>query len=719
MGVASPQATAVRLGQYLEGLQAHGPVAIVGGHYTWPGVPDSFALDSAESADDAARSLGLRPTIFLNDIGAASCGLATCGLSPIPTDGPRPPGTHSQPAEAAEWLERLPELVAAARRGNDWQGLAMEVDAHLVPAEARHSAPLGWLLRVEESVYRADRRRFLPLLLMRALDRELPGVLFERTVLNGATRSIHRIHKRGLSDDLQVEHGEDGQTRYVLRFGDETITLRHESRLRGSATTCAGIIAHLYYRLIKSMVDGEDTQEASVVYLVPAFDRARLRQGIRAFQGLYPSLLKGVGLERVRLSQGVYTSRSPPRLLIEETRVDLETRYGSRSILAVSPGTPRGSQAIDQDGAPSLYLDHNATTPVDPRVLDRMTHCLTETYGNPSSAHEAGWRAELAMEEARHAVATLIRAQPDEIIFTSGATEANNWVMQGLARQVRTVYASKIEHKSVLEPIMRLSRQGIEWTPLPVDQDGAVSVPAECLTPKSLVSVMGAHNEIHTLTDLEPIGRACRGAGAFFHTDAVQALGAVDLDVERLGVDVASFSSHKIHGPKGVGALFVSRRIRGLLEPLLVGGGQEQGLRAGTQAVSAIVGFGEACRILATDGPAERIRLRELAADFLDQLCTHGVRFRLVGPPDLSLRKPGCLALILEGVVAARFSETMRDLAISHGSACTTNSGSSHVLEGLGLSAQASGFLRVAFGRQSQDTDPAEAARHIREAVGR
>src|SRR3954454_23414740 len=265
-----------------------------------------------------------------------------------------------------------------------------------------------------------------------------------------------------------------------------------------------------------------------------------------------------------------------------------------------------------------IYLDNNATTRCDPRVVETMLPYFTEKYGNAASRnHVFGWEAEEAVDAARDQVARVIGASGKEMIFTSGATESNNLAIKGVAAMYKKkgnhLITQMTEHKAVIDPCKRLEREGFQVTYLPVDKYGQVHAEqvAEAMTDKTiLVSIMAANNEIGTLQPVKAIGKLCKSKGIIFHTDAVQAAGKVPLDVEAMGIDLLSLSAHKIYGPKGIGALYVRRRnphVR--LEPLFDGGGHERGMRSGTLPVPSIVGLGLACRLCAEEMTVEAKRL--------------------------------------------------------------------------------------------------------------
>lgn len=374
-----------------------------------------------------------------------------------------------------------------------------------------------------------------------------------------------------------------------------------------------------------------------------------------------------------------------------------------------------------------IYLDNNATTRTDPRVVEAMLPFFTEHYGNAASRnHVFGQRAEEAVEQAREQVALVIGASPREIVFTSGATESNNLALKGVAgmyrKQGNHMVTVATEHKAVLDPCKRLARDGFEVTVLPVDRYGRVTVEqvAAALTERTiLVSVMAANNEVGTLQPIRAIGRLCKNRGVLFHTDAVQAVGKVPVDVEDLGVDLLSLSAHKMYGPKGVGALYVRRhapRVR--LEPLFDGGGHEGGLRSGTVAVPNVVGFGMACILCQREmaGEAERLtrlreRLRQGILDRLDDVTLNG------HPTE---RLPGNLNLSFAYVQGDALMMSLRDIAISSGSACTYASlEPSYVLKALGLNDDlAHSSIRFGVGRfnseEEIDTVIEEVTRSVR-----
>lgn len=355
-----------------------------------------------------------------------------------------------------------------------------------------------------------------------------------------------------------------------------------------------------------------------------------------------------------------------------------------------------------------IYLDNNATTRTDPRVVEAMLPFFTERYGNAASRHHAfGRDAEEAVEGAREQVAGLIGAKAREIVFTSGATESDNLALKGVMEANRArgdhLITAVTEHHAILDVAKRLERQGFGVTYLPVDGDGLVTADQveEAITSKTvLVSLMAANNEVGTLHPLEEIGGVCKRRGVLFHSDAAQAAGKVSLDVERLGIDLLSLSAHKMYGPKGVGALYVrkqSPRVR--LEPQMDGGGHERGARSGTLNVPGIVGFGVACSLCAQEMGAERERLTALRERLRQGIAGALEGVKLNGHPERRL--PGNLNLSFDWVKGEALLMALRGVAVSSGSACTSaNPEPSYVLRALGLSDElAYGSLRFGLGR--------------------
>jgi cysteine desulfurase len=361
-----------------------------------------------------------------------------------------------------------------------------------------------------------------------------------------------------------------------------------------------------------------------------------------------------------------------------------------------------------------IYLDYAATTPVDPAVVRAMNACMGPEgdFGNPGSAtHHFGRRAAARVEAARAQVASLLSAKPDEIIFTSGATESNNLAVLGIARanadRGRHLVTSRIEHKAVLDPCKRLEKEGFSVTYLTPDRSGWVDPDAvrAALRPDTvLVSIMFANNEIGVLQDVRAIGAVCRERGVAFHTDAAQAVGKISVDVRELAVDTLSFTGHKLYGPKGAGALYVRRSARPLLQAVTFGGGQERGLRPGTLATHQIVGLGAACELARELQPAETARLTGLRERLWQGIGgLGGVHLNGEDAP----RLPGILNVSVEGVEGESLVVSLGELAISTGSACNSASAEpSYVLRALGRDTQlAQSSLRFSLGRFTTEAD--------------
>jgi cysteine desulfurase len=376
-----------------------------------------------------------------------------------------------------------------------------------------------------------------------------------------------------------------------------------------------------------------------------------------------------------------------------------------------------------------VYMDHHATTPVDRRVLEAMLPYFSGEFGNAASIdHEYGFKAAGAIENAREQIARLLNAQPDEIIFTSGATEADNLAILGTAeRNVERgnhIISCMTEHKAVLDTCEYLERKGWQVTYLPVDQYGLVDPDAvrKAITPRTvLISIMAANNEIGTLAPLADIGRIAREHDVLFHTDATQAVGHVPLNVESIGIDMLSLSAHKIYGPKGVGALYVRKRLKRVrLAPQMHGGGHERGMRSGTLNVPGIVGLGKAVEIASVDMDNEAYRLRRLR----DQLWA-GLQ-DTVGEVDLNghpvQRLPNNLSIAIPGIESRSLLVQLKhDVALSTGSACTTAKVEpSHVILALGYGeGRAYSSLRFGLGRENTEGDVSFVIERLRAAVAR
>jgi len=371
-----------------------------------------------------------------------------------------------------------------------------------------------------------------------------------------------------------------------------------------------------------------------------------------------------------------------------------------------------------------IYLDHHATTPVDPRVFEAMRPYFTEVFGNASSrTHRAGWQAHDAVEKARKQAAALMGADAREVIFTSGATEANHLAIAGVAAAAppdrRHVVTLVTEHKSVLAPVARLVESGWQVTELAVPPGGIVeagAVAAAVGPQTALVTAMLAHNEFGVVQPLAEIVHIAHAHGALVHTDAVQALGKLPVDVHALGVDLASFSAHKLYGPKGVGALFVRRGVEKRVRPVVTGGEQERGLRGGTLNVPGIVGFGAACAVASGEIADEAARLEGLR----DRLWA-GLRER-VGEVSLNgamaPRLPGNLNVHVAGVEGETLLLGLTEIAVSSGAACLSAE-PSHALLALGLPRDAAlSSLRFGLGRGTTAEDVDQAVTHVAEVVG-
>ena len=381
-----------------------------------------------------------------------------------------------------------------------------------------------------------------------------------------------------------------------------------------------------------------------------------------------------------------------------------------------------------------IYLDNQATTPLDPRVLDAMLPYFTEEFGNPSSeSHVYGKNAMAAIDAARADVAALIGADPREIVFTSGATEANNLALKGAAHFAREhkqagreprdrIVILTTEHKCVLESAASLGREGFDVISVPVGPDGLVSLArlADALGESALlVSVMAAHNEIGVVQPLAEIGALCRTRGVLFHTDAAQAFGKIPLDVDAMQIDLLSISGHKIYGPKGVGALYVRRRPRVRLLPLIDGGGPERGLRSGTLPTPLCVGLGRAAALAVAEMGAEAERLRALRDRLQTSLMRRIPGLRING--DTGHRLPGNLNMSFPGLTAPELIEACPSIAISTGSACTSATVEpSYVLRALGLSDDlANASIRLGLGRFTTAAEVDFAADALADATAR
>ncbi len=374
-----------------------------------------------------------------------------------------------------------------------------------------------------------------------------------------------------------------------------------------------------------------------------------------------------------------------------------------------------------------IYLDYQATTPCDPRVVEAMMPFFTQHFGNPHSRnHFYGWTAEEAVEKAREHVAHIIGAQKADIIFTSGATESNNLAIKGLARfhgdKKRHIITCVTEHKCVLESCRQLEQDGFSISYLPVEKDGLINLNLLESTIKDdtlLVSIMAVNNEIGVIQDLEAIGNLCRRKGVFFHTDAAQAIGKINIDVEKMSIDLLSISGHKIYGPKGIGALYVRRKPRVRLKAQMSGGGQERGLRSGTLSPALCVGLGEACFIAQQEMAQEQERLHQLKERFLTQI--HHALPHVYMNGHMDRRVPGNINLSFAFVEGEGLMMGVKDLALSSGSACTSASlEPSYVLRALGVTEDmAHTSLRIGFGRFTTTEEVDQSAQRLIKEVTR
>ncbi len=367
-----------------------------------------------------------------------------------------------------------------------------------------------------------------------------------------------------------------------------------------------------------------------------------------------------------------------------------------------------------------IYVDNAATTKPDKRVVESMLPYLTEHYGNPSSIYAEGREAKRAIENAREQVASVIGADPSEIYFTGSGTEADNWALRGIAKAYahkgKHIITSAVEHHAVLHTCKELEKEGFKVTYLPVDEYGRVSANdlASAIDDDTiLVSVMFANNEIGTIMPIEQIGKLCRERGVIFHTDAVQAIGMTEIDVNKLNIDLLSLTAHKFHGPKGVGALYVRKGVN--IKPYVTGGAQERGKRAATENVAAIVGMGEAIKLAAADIPKKQKYLSELRDYYIKKVLDTIPYARLNGHPTERLAGNANISFqFIEGE-GMLLRLDMKGISASSGSACTSGSlDPSHVLLAIGLRhEEAHGSLRVTF----DESNTKEQADYIAESL--
>ena len=356
-----------------------------------------------------------------------------------------------------------------------------------------------------------------------------------------------------------------------------------------------------------------------------------------------------------------------------------------------------------------IYLDYQATTPVDPKILEKMLPFFSVNFANPhSNNHQDGRSANEVIEEARENVANLINAQPSEIIFTSGGTESNNLALKSIAKNYFEnkcqIISCKTEHKCVVESCHELEKEGFKVTYLDVDEEGLIKIDELeniLKKEKSLVSIMMANNETGVIQDVKKIGELCKKYNSIFHSDIAQSIGTQKIDVNEMSIDACSISAHKIYGPKGIGALYVSNNIKNTLRPLMSGGGQEMGLRSGTQSPALCVGLGEACRDLTENREKYVQHFKEIKSTLLSGLINSKIDFEING--SVEKRIPNNLNISIKGKVAEQLFNFMPHIALSSGSACTSGTiERSHVLSSMKLDdARIDGSFRISAGRNT------------------
>ncbi|KAI9101349.1 cysteine desulfurase NFS1 [Phlyctochytrium arcticum] len=418
--------------------------------------------------------------------------------------------------------------------------------------------------------------------------------------------------------------------------------------------------------------------------------------------------------------RGVSGSNSLRASVAEPPVVNPPAQAGGVGILgkgkdSSSPAAGFEPTLVKKDGRP-IYLDVQATAPMDPRVIDAMLPYMTQLYGNPHSrTHQYGWESEEGVETARKQLADLIGADPKEIVFTSGATESNNLSIKGVARFYKSkknhIITTQTEHKCVLDSCRVLSGEhgeGVDVTYLPVKQNGLIDLETleKAIRPETaLVSIMAVNNEIGVIQPLEEIGKICRKKKVFFHTDAAQAVGKIPLDVNKLNIDLMSISGHKLYGPKGIGALFVRRRPRVRLEALISGGGQERNLRSGTVPTPLVVGLGKAAAICAEEMPYDSARIKYLSDKLIQGVTSRLSHVVRNGDPVHSY--PGCVNLSFAYVEGESLLMALKDVALSSGSACTSASlEPSYVLHALGADDDmAHSSIRFGIGRFTTESE--------------
>ncbi|KAI9722146.1 MAG: cysteine desulfurase [Chrysothrix sp. TS-e1954] len=401
------------------------------------------------------------------------------------------------------------------------------------------------------------------------------------------------------------------------------------------------------------------------------------------------------------------------------------TQMSGDAMMSPSAGILKQATIMDEGTRP-IYLDAQATTPVDPRVLDAMLPYFTGLYGNPHSrTHAYGWESDKGVEQAREHIANLIGADPKEIIFTSGATESNNMSIKGVARffgrsgKKKHIITCQTEHKCVLDSCRHLQDEGFDITYLPVQSNGLISMDeleAAMRPDTALVSIMTVNNEIGVVQPIKEIGTLCRSKKVFLHTDAAQAVGKIPIDVNAMNVDLMSISGHKIYGPKGIGACYVRRRPRVRLDPIISGGGQERGLRSGTLAPPLIIGMGEAARICNEEMAYDTKRIADLSTRLLNGLMSLEHTSQNGDP---SRHYPGCVNVSFAYVEGESLLMALKDIALSSGSACTSASlEPSYVLRALGNSDDsAHSSIRFGIGRFTTQEEVDYVLKAVKERV--
>ncbi|AMD20025.1 HCL126Cp [Eremothecium sinecaudum] len=455
------------------------------------------------------------------------------------------------------------------------------------------------------------------------------------------------------------------------------------------------------------------------------FNRSLLRQphSFTKSRALLISAHRGYATTKVERGIELETHTDIQGASVSETQEQSGIAAGS----SLEPGNTvlkHAYQQIEGHGTRPIYLDMQATTPTDPRVLDTMLKFFTGLYGNPhSNTHSYGWETNQQIEIARQNVASVINADPKEIIFTSGATESNNMALKGVSRFYKKsknhIITTRTEHKCVLEAARSMKKEGIEVTFLGVDNEGLINLKEleEAITPETcLVSVMAVNNEIGVVQPIKEIGEICKKHKVYFHTDAAQAYGKIPIDVKDMHIDLMSISSHKVYGPKGIGALYVRRRPRVRLEPILSGGGQERGLRSGTLAPALVAGFGEAARLMKEEYDYDSAHIRYLS-DKLKNGLLAVEHTTLNGSADR--RYPGCINVSFAHIEGESLLMALRDVALSSGSACTSASlEPSYVLHALGKNdVLAHSSIRFGIGRFTTEDEVDYVIKAITERV--